>query len=178
MSQLDELLKQRSSVRTYDNRPVEIEKLLLCIDAARQAPSARNNQPWKFIITTETTCLRKLSEAIHVPGEEVNKFVYNAPAMITVVYEDIKKPVSPNRHPHSYYYDLDHGLAIGYLLLKATELGLGTCIVGQIHDMTKLKHVLGLTEKDAVKIIITVGYSKDDYQPKKIRKSLDEIVII
>jgi nitroreductase len=48
-----ELITKRQSERQYDTRPVESEKIMLCIEAARMAPSACNAQPWKFIVTSE-----------------------------------------------------------------------------------------------------------------------------
>lgn len=177
MTYLDELLVQRHSVRNYEKQMVEKEKLLQCVNAARLAPSARNNQPWKFIITTEEDILKAAAEAIHKTGESSNIFVHEVPAIITLVYEDIQKPVLPGRHPHSYFYDIDHGLAIGYLILKATELGLGTCILGNIANPLRLKKILGLSENDNIKIVITIGYPKEKRVPEKVRKALDEIII-
>ena len=48
MTLLD-LIKHRKSVRNFSDRPVEREKILMCLEAARLAPSACNSQPWKFI---------------------------------------------------------------------------------------------------------------------------------
>lgn len=176
MSQLDDLLMHRYSVRKYDSRPVEMEKISQCIDAARQAPSARNNQPWKFIVTANSETCQEIAAAIHVPGETVNQFVFEVPAFITLVYVPSLKPVLPGRHPHSYYYDLDHGIALGYFLLKATELGLGTCLIGNVYDMEKLKKILALQESDTVKMVIAIGYAADNKIPSKNRKALDEIM--
>lgn len=176
MSSLDFLIMQRCSVRKFLDVPVEKEKILQCMNAARLAPSARNNQPWKYIIVTEFEKRMELADAIHVPGEFVNRFVYETPVFIVPIYEEIKTPVLPNRLPHSYYSDLDHGIAIGYLSLKAVELGLGTCIIGNFYDMAKLKQVLALPENIIVKLVIALGYPEHDKAPQKNRKSLEEIL--
>lgn len=176
LSNLDKLIEQRYSVRKYKKQFVEQEKLVQCVNAARLAPSARNNQPWKFIITTESGICQMIAEAVHVPGEPVNQFVFDVPAFITLVYVPSLKPVPPNRHPHSYYYDLDHGIALGYLILKATELGLGTCLIGNIYDEAKLKKSLELEAEETVKVVVAVGYLADEMVPRKNRKPLEEIM--
>lgn len=173
---LDFLIEQRYSVRNFADTPVEKEKILQCVNAARLAPSARNNQPWRYIIVTEPAKRLEVAKAIHVPGETVNQFVYKTPVFIVPVYENIEKPVLPNRLPHSYYYDLDHGIAIGYLSLKAVELGLGTCIIGNFYDMGKLKQTLALPEDAVVKLVLALGYSERAVAPPKNRKLLEDIL--
>jgi len=155
---------------------VEKEKILQCVNAARLAPSARNNQPWRYIIVTEKEKRMEVANAIHVPGEVVNQFVYEAPVLIVPVYEDVQKPVLPNRLPHSYYYDLDHGIALGYLILKAVDVGLGTCIIGNFYNIVKLKQTLGLREDTILKLVIALGYPECDTAPEKNRKPLEKIL--
>ena len=177
LSGLNFLIEQRYSVRSFADKPVEKKKILQCVNAARLAPSARNNQSWRYVIVTEPAKRTALAKAIHVPGEAVNQFVYQTPVFIVPVYENITKPVLPNRLPHSYYYDLDHGIAIGYLTLKAVELGLGTCIIGNFYDMGKLKHTLALPEDAVVKLAIALGYPERDAVPSKNRKLLEDILV-
>jgi nitroreductase len=62
MALLDSI-KQRISVRDFIDKPVEREKIMLCIEAARLAPSASNSQPWRFIVVDDRQLKGKLCDA-------------------------------------------------------------------------------------------------------------------
>ncbi len=62
MALLD-LVKHRKSVRNFLSRPVEREKIMMCLEAARLAPSACNSQPWKFIVVDDGQLKDRLCRA-------------------------------------------------------------------------------------------------------------------
>lgn len=72
------------------------------------------------------------------------------------------------------YYQIDLGIAMEHIVLKATELGLGTCWIGWFHEK-KVKQILGIPQKIKVLALLTVGYSKDETIREKKRKTFDEI---
>jgi len=105
-----EILKTRRSIREYADKPIAKELLEEIADAARFAPTARNVQPWEFIVITEPAVLKKLSELA-----ENGRFLAEAAACIAVFCQETK------------YYLEDGCAATCYILLAAASLGIGSC---------------------------------------------------
>lgn len=82
-----DLVNKRYSVRNFLEKPVEREKIELCLEAARLAPSACNAQPWKFIVIDEVNLKNELGERISSGAYATNKFVKKAPVLLVVVSE-------------------------------------------------------------------------------------------
>ena len=73
------------------------------------------------------------------------------------------------------YPEYDLGIAAAHFCLQATELGLGTCMIGWF-DEKKIKQLLNIPKKRKVGLVITLGYPPEDYKlRKKIRKPVEEI---
>ena len=89
MALLD-LLKHRKSVRDFLDRPVEREKIMLCLEAARLAPSACNSQPWKFIVVDDRQLKNKLCLAAFSSVYSINSFCKKAPVIVVIVSEKSK----------------------------------------------------------------------------------------
>ena len=85
-----ELIKIRQSDRSYTDKPVEKEKLDLCLEAARLAPSASNSQPWKYIVVDDEDLKNKVAEATYDKLVKFNKFALQAPVIIVIVLEKPK----------------------------------------------------------------------------------------
>ena len=165
-----ELITKRQSDRQYDNRPVESEKIMQCIEAARIAPSACNAQPWKFIVVDEPELKKQIANTTASMG--LNEFAFDAPVIVAIVLE---KPNSMSKIGSvlkgKEYMLMDIGIAASHFCLQATDLGLGTCIIGWF-DEKKVKKLLQIPNKKRVPLLITVGYSNDKVR-KKQRKELD-----
>ncbi len=89
-----ELILQRQSVRKYTDRTVEKEKLMMCLEAARMAPSASNGQPWKFIIIDDPEVKEKVAAETYDMLTKFNKFTHEVPVLIAITLEKppLKKP--------------------------------------------------------------------------------------
>ncbi|MFQ4144851.1 nitroreductase family protein [Chlorogloeopsis sp. ULAP02] len=115
---IHELIRSRWSPRAFADRPVEQDKLLSVLEAARWAPSSYNYQPWSFIVATKdepTQYSLLLSTLI-----EFNQgWAKNAPVLIIAVAQTITNDGKTNRHA---FHDV--GLAIENLVIQATALGL------------------------------------------------------
>lgn len=110
-----ELAKKRFSVRKYETRPVEEEKLLKIIEAGRVAPTAVNLQPQRLIVVREKTGLEKLKKAANV---------YDAPLAIIVCADHDAAWKRPFDGKNTV--DIDASIVTDHMMLQATELGLGT----------------------------------------------------
>ena len=170
-----DLARTRQSVREYLNKSVEREKIERCLEAARFAPSARNSQPWKFIVIDEP----KLKEAVARKTFDriisFNRFSLQAPVLIILISErpSITSKIGEAIKDKQFSL-IDIGIAAEHLCLQATEGGLGTCILVWFDEM-EVKKLLDIPKVERVELIITMGYpASSEIRPKK-RKDLDKI---
>ncbi|PWM23719.1 MAG: NAD(P)H nitroreductase [Oscillospiraceae bacterium] len=176
MNSLLELVQSRQSCRSFDpSRPVEREKLTACLQAACLAPSACNSQPWRYIAVDEPDRLPQLAACLQETG--MNRFTGDARAFVVVVEGRQNLPArmgsSMNNQPFS---GLDIGLSVGHLILSATDLGLGSCVIGWFNER-KLKMLLGIPKTRRIRLVICLGYAKpEDPLREKNRRDFDETV--
>lgn len=161
-----ELAQKRYSVRSYKDQPVEQDKILQVLEAARTAPSAVNYQPWHFIVAVEAEVKDKISEAY--PRD----WFRQAPVIIVACGDHDQ---SWKRNDGKDHCDVDVAIAVDHLTLAAADLGLGTCWVCAF-DAEKLHSALELPVNLEVIALIPLGYPKEDRTREKKRKSLDELV--
>lgn len=122
-----ELLKQRKSVRKFLDRPVEREKIMMCLEAARVAPSACNSQPWRFIVVDDRELKNKLCDVAFSGIYSINSFCKTAPVIVVVISEKSKFLARiGGMFRGTKYYLIDIGIACEHFVLQAEELGLGT----------------------------------------------------
>lgn len=167
-----QLILTRQSCRGYDEtKEVEQEKLQFILEAARLAPSACNGQPYHF-----TVCRGKKAKEVAkaTQGMGMNKFASQAPVLIVISEEDYVKTAAVGaKLKGNDYRSIDIGIAAAYLTAAATEQGLSTCILGWLDDK-KLREICDLTHP--ARLVITVGYPKNDTVRDKKRKATDELV--
>jgi nitroreductase len=174
MKTLDELIKERRSIRNYLVQPVEKEKLEAVIEAARLAPSACNAQPWRFVVVSEPELRAKLLETglggVVVP----NKWAKTAPAIIVACSDlDLITHKMAEKVQDVHYHLIDLGIALEHIALKAVELGLGTCYIGWF-NAKPIKKLLNLPTAWKVDCLLTIGYPADTPEPTA-RKAINEI---
>lgn len=166
-----ELINQRQSVRKYKDKPVETEKIEQLIEAVHLAPSACNSQPWKLIIVNDPVLKNKVAKATFSKTISFNKFAIEAPVIAVFVIEKAKLIAQiGGKVKNKEYPQYDIGIASEHFCLQATELGLGTCMIGWFNEK-KIKQLLNIPEKRKVGLVITLGYAPEGYKlRKKIRK--------
>ena len=148
-----------------------------CIQAAVAAPSACNRQPWKFVVVDDEEKTAQIADAYRLSGGRKDCFIYQVPVFVVMEYDmEDNRAIKSIKGDVRYYSDIDMGLAIANFCLKATELGLGTLIIGGI-DQKKVCRVLNIKEENAPKVMIAVGYSAEENVPKRVRKPLVEKVV-
>jgi len=162
MNDLLDLLKTRRSIRKYKNIPVEEEKILKCLEAARWAPSASNKQPWEFLIVRDEEARKRLTE-LHPYA----RFCAQSPVVMIPL-------TNPEVHPK--YHWADTALATMHYMIEAHSLGLGTCWAGVIGASFEqdIKDLFGIPAHLNVLGLIATGYA--DEQPTKTRKELETLV--
>ena len=166
-----ELIEKRQSCRGYEDREVEQEKLEVVLKAAQLSPSACNGQPYHF-----TVCRGEKAKQVAkaTQGMGMNKFASQAPVLIVISEEPyVKSAAVGAKVKNNDYRSMDIGIATAYLTAAATEVGLSTCILGWLDD-DKLRELCGL--KYPARLVITLGYPKNDTIREKKRKDLTELV--
>ncbi len=167
-----ELINTRQSCRSYDEeKPVEPEKITAILEAARLAPTACNGQPFHFTVCRGDKA-KQVAKATQ--GMGMNKFASQAPVLIVISEEAyVKTAALGSKVKGNDYRSIDIGIAAAYLTAAATEQDLSTCILGWLDD-EKIRNICGLTKP--VRLVITVGYPKNDKLREKKRKTLDTLV--
>jgi nitroreductase len=167
----------RQSCRRYDKRPVESEKIKQIVESARIAPSASNSQPWTLVVADDPQKVTALAAASVSGGIPINKFAAQAPVFIVVVVEKarvITRLAGWIKEKDFAWTDL--GIIAEHICLQATELDLGTCMIGWF-DENKVRQILDIPSSKRVGLLITLGYPPEGYPlRKKIRKPHSDIV--
>ncbi len=172
-----ELIQKRQSDRKYTDKPVETEKLERCLEAARLAPSASNSQPWTFVVVNEPDLVKMVGKAAMGPLSSFNRFAPQAPDIVAIIMERPKIITEVGGRIKKKEYPLiDVGITAAHFCLQATEEGLGTCMLGWF-DERKVKELLHVPEEKNIPLLITVGYTPENYRHrKKIRKKYETVV--
>lgn len=170
------LLLTRHSVRRYRDQPVEPEKIAQLIEAVRLAPSASNSQPWKLIIVDEPGLREQVARATFSTLVAFNKFVPQAPVLAVLVVEKPKLITQIGGRLKDRDFPLiDIGIAAEHFCLQATELGLGTCMLGWF-DEPAIQQLLHIPPHKRIGLVIALGYEAGEGPPRpKIRKTHEEM---
>lgn len=161
MKNFIQVIKTRRSIRKFSKDSVPKEIIEDIIDCARLAPSARNIQPWEFIVVTDKKMLNKLAEITKGFGD----FIAECAFCIVVFCKDTK------------YYLEDGSAATQNILLAAHSLNLGACwVAGDKKPYAdEVRRVLNVPDGYKLVSLVPVGYPAEKPAPIRKRK-LNEVV--
>ncbi len=162
-----EAIKNRKSIRKYKPTPIPEETLRKILGAMRIAPSAKNLQPWKFVIVRDEEIKRKL-----IPACNNQKFIAEAPVIVAGCALEDECFAYMGGYMGSWPVDL--AIAFDHLMLAAASEGLGTCWIGSFKE-EKVKEVLQIPKNVRVVGLTPIGFP-DENPDRRPRKNLDEIV--
>ncbi|MBM3314952.1 nitroreductase [candidate division WOR-3 bacterium] len=162
-----ETVSGRVSVRAYRPDPVPDDVLSRILEAGRLAPSAKNYQPWKFIVVTDPAVRRALVPACRGQG-----FVGEAPVVICGCAIDSQVWKGMGGYWSAEAVDL--AIAIEHMILAAAAEGLGTCWIGAFIE-ADVKKVLAIPDGVKPIALTPIGYPQKETRPRP-RKPLSEIV--
>lgn len=165
-----ELISKRDSLRNYDpDRPVPEAVLRRILDAGRIAPSAHNNQPWKFILISSPVLLEKVKMCYH------REWINDAPHILIVA--GMRNEAWVRDYDGYNSVETDTAIALTHIILAATNEGVGTCWI-MAYDPFALREALSLDDNHQIFGITPLGYPKHDFRKTGIkkRKPLNEIV--
>ncbi len=158
-------IRRRRSIRSYEDRPIEEEKLAAVLEAGRLAPSACNRQEWRYLVVRDPELRAGLVEAAN--GQA---FVGEAPVVLVACAETDGHKMACGEP----CYPIDVAISLDHISLKAVEEGLGTCWIGAFNQAA-VKKLLGIPEDIRVVELMPLGYPADEPAARP-RLELDEIV--
>ena len=157
-------IASRREVREYADREIPEEVVRTILDAGRLTGSARNRQPWRFLVVESAEARERLADAVYAPGN-----VRGAKLIVAIAGRS----------------GFDTGRCAQNMALAAWNEGVGSCPNG-IKEAEQAQQALGLDADDEIAIVLTFGYPANDRDPLRRtpeewssqadRKSLDEIV--
>ena len=178
MNSVIEAINNRRSVRAYEAKPVPRDVLNEVLNAANEAPSAMNSQPWRFVVIEDPSAKKKLLNAALPKAKKITEAVKD---LDPERYEAIKKRYAELPDPVYYsapaivfvvgngmYAEHSCPLACENMMLAAHSLGLGSCWVGfgaMVTDDPEVRSLLGLEEGDELFGPILLGYPQ--YHPPR-----------
>jgi len=176
MNEIIKAIKQRRSVREYEDKPVEKEKINQILEAGMWGPSAKNEQKWHFTAIKNKEIMRKVTEMM--VEKAFNQYpklkekaktmedpvLYNAPLYVVITTpEDYK------------WADIDGAIAAHDMILAAHSLGLGSCYIGMVRalkDDEEFKKLLQVPDSHKIIITMVFGYAKEEPEPKERNKDV------
>ena len=160
-----EAIQKRFSVRRFHSKPIEQDKIDEIIKAAQLAPSARNYQPWKFVIIRDSEKRRQLTDVC-----KGQKFVSEAPITIAICCNNMDYAMTCGQTAAV----IDGAIAGEHIALQAVELGLGSCWIGAFHQKP-MQELISLPEDFQVIGLLPIGYP-DTEKTNRNLKPFEEIV--
>jgi nitroreductase len=151
-------IKDRRSIRTYKGKRIPTDKLEKLLKAARLAPSAGNEQHWKFIIVENEKIKNQL-----VTASNNQAFIGTASHVIVGIGDPTKK-----------WHQVDLAIALEHIVLEAVEIGLGTCWIGAFNE-DEVNKILKIPQDKKIVALLTVGIPAESPAAKP-RKALEEII--
>ncbi|CAL7963997.1 Nitroreductase [Gammaproteobacteria bacterium] len=185
----EELLKNRRSIREYQDKKISSEVLREILSDACQAPSAMNRQPWEFIVIQDKKMMERISdesksnllrEIENNPGSQLKKYeallrsrqnvFYNAPCLVIIAGKN-----------ENEFFQRDCTLTAAYFMFAATARNLGTCWIGLGGKIegSALREDIWLPEDYEVVATLIVGYPQkiptaSPRQPKILKMIMND----
>ena len=159
-----ELAQSRFSVRTFDQRPVEQEKIDALLKVVQMAPTAENKQPQKVYIIRGEENRKKLKTA--------TKYAFNAPMYFLICCD--KNKVWKHKTEDYYSTEIDGTISATHVILEAHDLGLGSVVVRSF-ETEKIKEAFGIPENMIPVALLPIGYPKEGTKPSKLHFKKNDI---
>lgn len=175
MDNLNSAIKERRSIRRYQDKEIPDELLYEVLESVRWAPSWANTQPWEVVVI-KNRALKESIQSMVNPRNPSSLALVNAPVLLVICGQLKKSGYYNDEYPTKFgdWFMHDLGLATQNLCLTAHNVGLGTVIVG-LFDHDKVGELIKLPDDHEVLTLIPLGYPDQDPKPPR-RKEQTEYV--
>ncbi len=197
-------INNRHSVRSFTSEPLTPVQMDALFEAARLAPSSLNSQPWRYKFTQDKEVLKQFAEkevsrtqtwlagagAIIACCADITGYIHDSQAS-AFFYRDndliqgdamdgiidyVEREKSATEAAKFGAAAMNVGISVSFMMLRAVELGLGTCWVGMFNEQ-KVKELLGIKQHLKIVGLLAVGHPAGDLPAEHNRKSLNEIIL-
>lgn len=167
--EFNDVIRERFSVRQFDERPIEEEVLQHILEAGRIAPTAANKQPWRVSVIRSGEGLEKI--------RAISRCAFNAPVVLLFTYDENEQWRSP----------LEEGITSGqqdvsivatHMMLAAWNEGVGSCWVNFFPNSETCR-AFGLPESEKAVLLLPIGYPAEGARPAPMHaasKPLSDLV--
>jgi nitroreductase len=154
-----DVIKERRSVRKYEDTQVPAEKIETILEAVKWAPSWANTQCWEIIVIKEASIKEKLQTTLPPKGQPATKAIVQAPVVLAVCGKLESSGYYKDQVTTKFgdWFMFDLGIACQNLCLTAHSLGLGTVMVG-LFDHDKANQILKVPQGYELAVLIPLGY--------------------
>lgn len=173
--ELEQVILNRRSIRKFLDKPVEREKINACLEAARLAPSACNSQPWHYIVLDEPQVKADFCREVFNGVYKISAWAKQAPVLVAVVSDrgNFTSKIG-NFFRNTEFFLVDQGISGEHFVLRAHDLGLGTCWIGWL-DSNKAAQFFKLPKGKKIEHLFALGYPAESPAPRP-RAKLEDIV--
>jgi nitroreductase len=151
-----DLIEKRRSVRMYQDKPVPEDILMKIVEAARQAPSAGNLQPYELFIVRDTRIKEELVQAAYGQG-----FIARAPVVLIFAQDASRSESRYGFRGCTMFVYQDTAISATMAHMAAVDLGLGSCWVGAF-DSPAVARILDLRAGLVPSVILPIGYPAEE----------------
>ena len=141
-------IANRVTIQQFTEEPVPQHSLDFILDAGRRAPSAKNRQPWRFVVVRDKNVLAKLEEAAYGASQ-----VGTAPVVVAACSTNVDYRMPNGQHA----YPIDIATAVSFMMLQAQEEGLGSSVL-TTYDEVLVKEILSVPYSMRVVLLLCIGY--------------------
>lgn len=144
-------IQNRFSINSFSEKTVSPEVLHRIVEAGRLAPSAKNRQPWRYIVVEDKNVRAKITEASYN-----EQHVKEAPVIVAVCSTNVDYKM-PNGQ---MAYPVDLAMGASFMMLQAEHEGLGTCLI-TTYDQEEMREILTIPHSMRVVLLLLLGYSAE-----------------
>ncbi len=157
-------IANRVTIQNFNGEAVSQDRLDTILEAGRRAPSAKNRQPWRFIVVRDKNVLAKLEDAAYGASQ-----ITTAPVVIAACSTNVDYRMPNGQHA----YPIDIATAVSFMMLQAQEEGLGSAVLTTFDEVI-VKEILSVPYQMRVVVLLSIGYP-DQLPMQRDRQDLKKI---
>ena len=170
----DKIIEKRRSIRQYiTDRTISIESIEKLIACAQEAPTWKNSQTGRYYVAIGNESKKQMLECL---AQQNQKVAESASALIVTTFVSHRSGFERSGEPTNELKDgwgcYDLGMQNAFLLLKATDMGIDSIVLG-LRDADALRHVLNIPSEEIIVSVIALGYRDNDVMRPKRRQTAD-----
>lgn len=165
--ELSQAISNRHSIRKFSRQKVDFALLQQMVEAAVLAPTASNLQAWRFIVADDDELVHKLD--LFSPG------MSGSPTAIIAICSDLNEVAARgSKHSLDYGCLMDASMAAENIMLKAVELGLGTCAIKSFNEAA-VRKILNLPDSLRLELLLSIGWPEGEPRAPR-RKPMEQVL--